>query len=169
MVVQNRVDVHIEDEIPKHVGYPVASAYEKSAEDVEIAKSLGKTLGKYFGDKFVVLVCKGSSGMFMASIAAQYIKNVRISYVLKPGEVSHDNSRLAVVKNKWDEEIVLIDEYISTGETMRSLYAVLPPDYQDKGVSIAVPHIPNWNFEKCVGFKPKYLIGKFDTTQNRII
>lgn len=105
----------------KEVLYPITCNIQQSLPTINLVTD---TLKKSANNKGrMVLCCMGSSGAIMAGIAASKISNVVILHVKKEGEHAHNTHKSFAFVS--DDYIVIIDDFMSTGTTVRRIYSFL--------------------------------------------
>lgn len=117
-----------------------------------------------FKDKFVNLICMGSSGAIIATIFSMTIPNEnKILHIKKDGEQSHGQS----IFGRYKEGLyVIVDDFIATGSTMEKIYKrVCDADVEVNPVidCICVSGYFNklqhfGNSKPTLSFTPRYLI-----------
>ena len=110
---------------------PAVKHYAKA-----LAPHVDKLVRKLLMDgKYPRLVCRGSSGAIL-SAALQMVmeESVSIMHVKKPGESSHDDSAYA----DTDWALIAVDDFISSGATMKAIAAKLERTEFD-GLVLAQP------------------------------
>lgn len=162
--MDEKIDVYNirkEDENFPYIDYPVGKKT-----DVEIAKRVGEALGLFFEGKRVLFACRGSSGMFMASIAATYIENCSIHYIRKLGESSH--AKQIRPRIEGSVEIVIIDDFISSGETVNQIYDNLM-EYDDLSneVYLALGNFSDYHISR-LNFQPKIVFGFMEGNTDKV-
>lgn len=98
------------------------------------AKQYSDKLQELFPYEKITLVCRGTSGLTIASVMATLLPNVQINYLRKDSEIS--SSHCGTRSNIWSGAIegtrlVVVDDFISTGSTLREIEGALKGEYGD--------------------------------------
>lgn len=114
-----------EPELKYGMGYPVGIEKERLASSIEIMSS---HLFREFKNEELVLVCRGSSGAIIAGALMVHSNlNVKeIFHVKKKGEESHSGYRHFHPLPR--QRIIIVDDFISTGDTIFAIYKKLIED-----------------------------------------
>jgi hypothetical protein len=95
--------------------YPVGEFMEENTPRIMEMIRLFKEFEE-FGDRYVNIVCTGSSGAIIAALFSVSIPNRnRIIHVKKDGEVSHEAGTKIECRNSI---YVVVDDFIISGDTM---------------------------------------------------
>lgn len=103
------------------------------------------------------LICRGSSGAIIAGIIASKLGNCEILHIKKPEELdnSHSTNKFRLLLNKT---FIIIDDFITTGDTMNSIYqSLIETGFpHNKQIDIlCVTDEPRFSY---LNFRPKYTI-----------
>jgi len=107
-----------------HIQYPVGSnmnetilAVKNMAEAIKELYPLHENV-KYGFNLFV----RGSSGAIIGGLISEYLSNypIRICHIKKDGESSHHSDKY--LTNREAAKNIIIDDFISTGRTINSIY-----------------------------------------------
>ena len=103
--------------------------------------------------------CRGSSGAILAALFTSHFPDsaMRIVHIKKDGEYSHSGQ----VSSGFDSNAinVIIDDFISSGETIRDVYRKALSYSTTTNFKINVL-IVGWGYREDLGFEPDYLISK---------
>lgn len=106
------------------------------------------------------LFCRGSSGAILAGLFTSHFpdSNMRIVHIKKEGEWSHSGCVSCGFESQAIN--VIIDDFISSGETIRDIYHKAK-EYTDRGREFKIDVlIVGWGYREDLGFEPVYLISK---------
>lgn len=139
------------------LSYPVG---EDMGSAFEFAKAAALKLQPIIASKNLRklnIICRGSSGAILAALLSSQLVNVincQIIHIKKPGESSHS---LTVPSFSWVEAVnVIIDDFISSGETIRAIYEAV---HNSTGVRIPIDTlIIRGGYKDSLGFEPEFLI-----------
>jgi adenine/guanine phosphoribosyltransferase-like PRPP-binding protein len=106
-----------------YVAYPAGSDIKQT---MHIVKKMAEVFKKIYDpeeDKIAILM-RGSSGCVMASLLATYIQDYDFELipVRKPGEDAHTSGQ--VIHVTYGSKVVIIDDFISSGQTMNAIYSL---------------------------------------------
>jgi orotate phosphoribosyltransferase-like protein len=107
------------------LGYPVSQKIMNNMPTINFMMAvLCKFLKENYKRTDIKLFCRGSSGAILAGLTANYLikagYNVCIEHVKKEGETSHGGDYVQKISRNYI--IVIIDDFISTGSTIRNIY-----------------------------------------------
>jgi hypothetical protein len=104
------------------LSYPVGNNMEKAKKWVRSAARKFRRIAMFKG-KPIQLICRGSSGSVLGTLFISMLPGYEITiyYVRKHSESAHGISQ-------WQENSynVVIDDLISTGDTLRAIYNAIP-------------------------------------------
>lgn len=111
-----------------------------------------------FKDKKIGFICRGSSGLYIATNCNVKVKNSSIIYVRKEDEVAH-GGKVENFSYLLDVYIV-VDDFVSTGETIKAIISNLKSRYNDfdtKNIGIAAHNAYN-NVKEFDNFFKFYIV-----------
>lgn len=100
------------------MNYPIGKNFNSNLFEIRI---LAGEFNKIFGGNGnpVNIICTGSSGVIVATVMAMSIDSkVRIIYVPKTGESTHDREQLIVKPGIT----IIVDDHIASGTSLRRMY-----------------------------------------------
>lgn len=105
--------------------YPVGASFNKNRDYiVKVAHTIHTIAGK---ERFVALICRGTSGTILAGAVGYILKkrhhNVSIIVSRKRGEDSHDYNMSGVefFRSAYRPFSVVIDDFMDTGNTIKAI------------------------------------------------
>lgn len=99
-----------------------------------------------------VLICTGSSGLFISSIISyQFLTPIEVHYLRKPYEGGHNHGRPSIN----GKQLIIVDDFINTGDTIRYIMETIRDryDFLGKFDALCVSHIQDSMREK---WKPHF-------------
>lgn len=137
-------------------GYPVGADMEGVMNTVnQMYKILIEHIGKENKKHHWTLVCRGSSGAILAGAVGCLLKSDKISceilHIKKPGEQSHQESATFQPKSK----IIIIDDFIVSGNTVNSIHRELVEIGRPFEVDILI--VGETFSARYLDFKPNYI------------
>ena len=107
-----------------HLSYPIQ--HNLNSYFVKYVEECSKNIDKLFKNNTIVIACKGHSGsMIASSIAFQlktiYHKQVVVCILRKMEEKAHDRQFVSYLDVLIKNPIIVIDDFIDTGHTIRSI------------------------------------------------
>jgi len=140
-----------------HIQYPVGTdikgtmiAVKNMADAIKELYPLHENM-KYGFNLFV----RGSSGAIIGGLICEYLSNypIRICHIKKEGESSHFNS--SYLTNREAAKNIIIDDFISTGETVNIIYQKMI-DSEINNVDLLI--VSGTIYESYLQFKPLNII-----------
>ena len=108
----------------KDVHYPVGSNIEAAD---SLATAMVKAIESFYKTP-INLICQGSSGAILAALVGSKLKNMnKIIHIKKEGESSHCNGDVEFISSK--DTNIIIDDFISSGDTVNRLYEQFKKKY----------------------------------------
>jgi len=116
-----------------------------------------------FKDKYINIVCRGSSGAIIAGVFSILIpNNHRIIYINKTGEQSHLSEFNNLLKKSSEEQgaiNIIVDDFICTGDTMRGIKSSIDKKQGETTHINCICVTGRGKFDDVdLGFKPDYFI-----------
>ena len=110
-----------------------------------------------FKDKYVNIICRGSSGAIIAGFFSLSIENEhRIVHIKKQGESSHNDD--VCLRTGNDVINLIVDDFMCTGKTINAIYERLKSIRGYEDIKIDCLCISGQYGEKSIYFDPNYLI-----------
>lgn len=111
-----------------YLSYPIQ--HNLNSYFVKYVEECSKNIDKLFKSKTIVIACKGHSGsMIASSVAFQlktiYNKQVVVCILRKFEEKAHNNQFVSYLNILIKNPIVVIDDFIETGHTIRSIISAI--------------------------------------------
>lgn len=111
-----------------YLSYPIQ--HNLNSYFVKYVEECSKNIDKLFKNNTIVIACKGHSGsMIASSVAFQlktiYYKKVVVCVLRKPEEKAHDRQFVSYLDVLINNPIVVIDDFIETGHTIRSIISAI--------------------------------------------
>ena len=111
-----------------YLSYPIQ--HNLNSYFVQYVEECSKNINKLFKNDTIVIACKGHSGsMIASSIAFQlktvYHKQVVVCILRKIEEKAHNNQFVSYLNVLIKNPIVVIDDFIETGHTIRSIISAI--------------------------------------------
>lgn len=127
--------MEIHDIIEGSTSYPIGLHILSNIPVINnMADAIGSVCKEYYPEKNSIdLYCKGSSGAIISAIVSNvlinnYGKTVFIHHIKKDGEQSHDYNTINDGRLKMHQSVnIIIDDFIATGNTIRSIVEKLKP------------------------------------------
>lgn len=119
----------------------------------ELVAAIVDVCKKEFQGKTIGLICRGSSGLYLATMCSMQIENSSVIYVRKEHESSHGN----FVENFYDDRdvYIIVDDFVASGKTINEIISRLksecPDNFEGKYIGIAAGYVKN----KIYNFKEK--------------
>ena len=139
------------------VDYPVGSNMHGVTKYVMQAADIFKNT---FSSRTVNVFCRGSSGAILAGLFSSYLIDtfdIKIVHIKKEGEHSHSEK----VPSHFDNHgiNVIIDDFISSGSTVRNIYKAI---CDNVGFNLPIHAlIIERGWRDGLGFEPDYLIYRY--------
>lgn len=133
--------------------YPVGTHINHNISLIEIMVEEFIEISEY-KDKYINIICRGSSGAIIAAIFAMKVPNVcQIVHVKKPGENSHNNS----VSLSEDNAInIIVDDLIASGSTMNAIWNCVKDKTKDFKIHCVL--VGGCSKIDSLDFEPDYFI-----------
>lgn len=111
-----------------YLSYPIQ--HNLNCYFVKYVEECSKNIDKLFKNDTIVIACKGHSGsMIASSVAFQlktiYHKKVVVCILRKMEEKAHDRQFVSYLDVLINNPIVVIDDFIDTGHTIRSIISAI--------------------------------------------
>lgn len=111
-----------------YLSYPIQ--HNLNSYFVKYVEECSKNINKLFKNNTIVIACKGHSGsMIASSVAFQlktvYHKQVVVCILRKFEEKAHNNQFVSYLSVLIKNPIVVIDDFIETGHTIRSIISAI--------------------------------------------
>lgn len=137
------------DRIPYPIGRNVKEALPIVKDMADNLKSIYKITDN------IQFVCRGSSGALISGMLASYMSNynIRIIYIHKPNEYAH-----SYMEVKGTDNIVIVDDFIDSAETVNIIYKALQKDLFDDNVIIDTLCVSNRVHQLDLAFIPNNII-----------
>lgn len=141
------------------LSYPLGDVVPKARKAArEMAKKIKEIYPNPSGQKFAFL-CQGTSGSMMAAMVSTYIPTyqLRLVVIRKPNEKSHSGSSVPYIGD--DELLIIADDFISSGDTIRRIYSTIEQGTGKKPVIDIIAVTGYCNREQYFNlFEPNHLI-----------
>lgn len=148
------------EELRDEMRYPVGRYLPQNLERIDfMGQFILEELKGYDRLKVVNLICRGSSGAIVAALILQKLVandvDCKISHIKKKGESSHSSSF-----SMYKEEVnIIVDDFVSSGETMRNIYSELVKAYEFNEPPVIDMLAVTGTFDSdSLNFQPKILI-----------
>lgn len=108
----------------RRMDYPIGENIQHNLPNI---KSMAACIAG-LGEKNICLCCRGSSGAIIAGLVVGFLPSdcvCTITHIKKPGEDSHRYG-LYIPDNAY---IIIIDDFISTGNTICAIYSAIYHEY----------------------------------------
>ena len=140
------------------MGYPVGEKIRANRTHINAMIDAIESIAD-FKDKYINLVCRGSSGAIIAGIVSVMIKNDnRIVHIKKDGESSHSDDASIKGAIKRDTINIIIDDFMCSGKTINAIYEKLQNMTGDDKLVVDCLCISGVYFEVDVKFDVNHLI-----------
>lgn len=111
-----------------YLSYPIQ--HNLNSYFVKYVEECSKNIDKLFKSSTIVIACKGHSGsMIASSIAFQlktiYNKQVVVCILRKHEEKAHNHQFVSYLNVLINNPIIVIDDFIETGHTIRSIISAI--------------------------------------------
>lgn len=111
-----------------YLSYPIQ--HNLNSYFVKYVEECSKNINKLFKNDTIVIACKGHSGsMIASSVAFQlktiYYKKVVVCILRKFEEKAHNNQFVSYLNVLINNPIIVIDDFIETGHTIRSIISAI--------------------------------------------
>lgn len=126
---------------------------------VKYAKDLKKVLKKLYSGENFSIFCRGSSGALIAgALVGVGLPVHKIIHVKKLGESSHSGNANPGIKSS--DKILIVDDFIASGETVKAIYDYIREKYEDREVEALciAGYLPDGTIEN-----PENVIAKVNT------
>lgn len=164
MIYKNAFSI---DDLTRRTGYPVSTYVGKNK---KFGFIMATQISQHFG-KNLRLICMGSSGSIFATMITMLLPNheIEIYYVKKQGEHSHGSS-VEYIRNVGDESIenIIVDDFISSGETIRVLYHEFKKSHDLKIHGLIVSGYLNPNYNQFRNMEIETLIAGMIEPPNKL-
>lgn len=135
--------------------YPVGRNLVTAKEFAKETAKAFSTISPYHG-RNINIFCRGSSGVILATYFSMFVENnCKICHVKKPGEYAHNDE----LEYDMDAINIIIDDFISSGETIRQIYKRMVEAGIDTVNCLIVRNTPNEIKRiNVLGFVPTYWV-----------
>lgn len=140
------------------LSYPMGDVMKRAYEAAQEMGALIRSIYPDPRDQRFAFLCQGTSGSIMSALLATQLLDyeLRLVIVRKPGEKSHSGTAFPYIHE--DELVVIADDFVSSGDTIRRIYRDFHNHTGREEVDIVAVTGYCEKSQNFDAFRPNYLI-----------